>query len=157
MKKILFVILVLFCNHIQAQYGIRIYNNTISTYKQNGVLTWSTSSPSFYYNEFDSTYNFYVNGNREILYRRNLKVISINGISYNNIKANALSDSLENVVRLYNNGGGSSGGSGSGTATILNNISFNSTISWEKISGYIPVSGQSVDYMFGKWKRYTEF
>jgi hypothetical protein len=36
---------------------------------------------------------------------------------------------------------------GSGSVTVLNTANSTSTISWEKISGFIPVSGQSVDYV----------
>jgi len=42
---------------------------------------------------------------------------------------------------------GRNGGSGAGSSTILNNSSYDSTISWEKISGFVPVTGQTVDYV----------
>lgn len=40
---------------------------------------------------------------------------------------------------------GRNGGTGAGSATILNNGSFDSTISWQKISGFLPISGSTVD------------
>lgn len=40
---------------------------------------------------------------------------------------------------------GRNGGTGAGSASIINNASFDSTISWQKISGFLPISGSTVD------------